>query len=251
MLEAATSARRCSPTRPSRPVTCMVLAVHEGGLRKPFGKEKLASARRLQGQDDPRAPVAGAGRRPRRARRQRRAAPAAGRLPGAPERHGGRRGGQPAADLHLQVVRGRPSTSPATSTSGPSRPSWSSTRPSTTASPPTSRRRSPTRRPPHHRHLDRIFTNARRRTRPGPGQLRRRVHRLDPGRADRAPERGHERGQQAGSREPGLRQADPAAEGRAARRRPSRRPSRPPRPGTACRLRADGSTRPAPLRPRR
>ena len=39
-----------------------------------------------------------------------------------------------------EVVRGRPSTSPATSTSGPSRPCWSSTRRSTTASPPTSRR---------------------------------------------------------------------------------------------------------------
>ena len=75
----------------------VVLTIHEGGLRKPFGKVKLASLADFKGKTI-RAPqsqvladgLAGAGR-------QRRAAPAAGRLPGAPERDGGRRGGQPAA----------------------------------------------------------------------------------------------------------------------------------------------------------
>ena len=44
----------------------VVLAIHEGGLRKPFGKEKLAIPRRLQGHDDPRPAVQGARRRPHR-----------------------------------------------------------------------------------------------------------------------------------------------------------------------------------------
>ena len=85
----------------------VALAIHEGGLRKPFGAtKKLVSVDVLPGHDDPRPAVAGAGGRLPGDRRERRAAAAAGRLPGAPERHGRRRRGQPAADLHAEVVRG-------------------------------------------------------------------------------------------------------------------------------------------------
>ena len=178
--------------------------------------------RRLQGQDDPRAPVAGAGRRHQRAGRQRRPAPAARRLPGAPERHGRRRWRPTSAWSTPRSCTRTPSTSPANVNLWPFPTALVDEQGrATTRSPPTSRRRSPTR--------PRRSPRPRWRSSPQPstfpqdaGQLRRRVHRLDPGAAHRAPERWPDARSASWLRESqAFVNADPAAEGRACRRRPA------------------------------
>ena len=100
----------------------MGLAIHEGGLRKPLGQGAAGETGRLQGQDDPRPAVAGAGRRA-----SRRSARTSSRCRCPRSTQALQNGTVDGVEANLPLIytasgTSRPSSSPATSTSGPSRP---------------------------------------------------------------------------------------------------------------------------------